>query len=116
MQFSGFRPIFGVGSLSYVKYEQGGSVRRNVNKLATFFHVSTDYLLGRTDAPQQSPACAKLPRLSADALTIAEAYDKADDHTRVVINTVLQPYIPAEKEEQEPSPSTVVVRIGKKKA
>ena len=36
---------------TYVKYENGGSVRRNVEKLARFFNVSTDYLLGNTDNP-----------------------------------------------------------------
>lgn len=37
---------------TYAKYENGGSIRRNVEKLASFFNVSVDYLLGRTDEPQ----------------------------------------------------------------
>ena len=36
---------------TYTKYENGGSIRRNVEKLASFFNVSVDYLLGRTDEP-----------------------------------------------------------------
>lgn len=36
---------------TYAKYENGGSIRRNVEKLATFFNVSVDYLLGRTNEP-----------------------------------------------------------------
>ena len=36
---------------TYAKYENGGSIRRNVEKLAAFFNVSVDYLLGRTDEP-----------------------------------------------------------------
>ena len=36
---------------TYAKYENGGSIRRNVEKLASFFNVSVDYLLGRTDEP-----------------------------------------------------------------
>lgn len=41
----------GLDRTTYVKYENGGSVRRNVEKLARFFNVSTDYLLGNTDNP-----------------------------------------------------------------
>lgn len=41
----------GLDRTTYVKYENGGSVRRNVEKLARFFRVSTDYLLGNTDNP-----------------------------------------------------------------
>ena len=50
-----------------------------------------------------------------DALTIAEAYDNADDRSRVIVNTVLQPFIPAEKADQASSPSTATA-IGKKNA
>ena len=46
----------GLDRTTYVKYENGGSVRRNVEKLARFFRVSTDYLLGNTDNPVRSYA------------------------------------------------------------
>lgn len=35
----------GLDRTTYVKYERGGSIKRNVLALARFFHVSTDYLL-----------------------------------------------------------------------
>ena len=38
----------GIDRTTYVKYEHGGSIKRNLPKLADFFHVSTDYLLGRS--------------------------------------------------------------------
>ncbi|MBR2142283.1 helix-turn-helix domain-containing protein [Anaerovibrio sp.] len=38
----------GIDRTTYVKYEHGGSIKRNLPKLADFFDVSTDYLLGRT--------------------------------------------------------------------
>lgn len=41
----------GLDRTTYVKYENGGSIKRNVEKLATFFGVSVDYLLGRTNNP-----------------------------------------------------------------
>lgn len=50
----------GLDRTTYVKYENGGSVRRNVEKLARFFNVSTDYLLGNTDTPAD-PTPAQLP-------------------------------------------------------
>lgn len=43
----------GIDRTTYVKYENGGSIRRNVEKLARFFQVSTDYLLGRTNSPNE---------------------------------------------------------------
>lgn len=45
----------GLDRTTYVKYENGGSVRRNVEKLARFFNVSIDYLLGYTDDPLPAP-------------------------------------------------------------
>lgn len=38
----------GIDRTTYVKYEHGGSIKRNLPKLADFFNVSTDYLLGRS--------------------------------------------------------------------
>ena len=40
----------GIDRTTYVKYEHGGSIKRNLPKLADFFNVSTDYLLGRPQA------------------------------------------------------------------
>ena len=39
----------GIDRTTYAKYENGGSVKRNVEKLASFFNVSTDYLLDRPE-------------------------------------------------------------------
>ena len=41
----------GLDRTTYVKYENGSSIKQNLQKLADFFGVSTDYLLGREDAP-----------------------------------------------------------------
>lgn len=38
----------GIDRTTYVKYEAGGSVKRNIEKLSSFFGVSTDYLLGKS--------------------------------------------------------------------
>lgn len=43
----------GLDRTTYIKYERGGSIRRNVLALARFFNVTTDYLLGNDAAPAQ---------------------------------------------------------------
>lgn len=43
----------GIDRTTYVKYEHGGSIKRNLPRLADFFHVSTDYLLGRDESTSQ---------------------------------------------------------------
>ncbi|MSV25914.1 helix-turn-helix transcriptional regulator [Selenomonas sp. WCA-380-WT-3B 3/] len=57
---------------TYAKYENGGSIRRNVEKLAAFFRVSTDYLLGRTDEPggfQNGDGCGEGKAAGETAVT-----------------------------------------------
>lgn len=49
----------GIDRTTYAKYENGGSVKRNVEKLASFFNVTTDYLLGN-----DTPATSSLPALT----------------------------------------------------
>lgn len=45
----------GIDRTTYAKYENGGSVKRNVEKLASFFNVTTDYLLGNDSFPGSRP-------------------------------------------------------------
>ena len=58
----------GIDRTTYAKYENGGSVKRNVEKLASFFNVSTDYLLGRPEhepvTGNNAPASGTLPPLT----------------------------------------------------
>ena len=46
----------GIDRTTYAKYENGGSVKRNVEKLAAYFNVTTDYLLGKSGNPHGAPA------------------------------------------------------------
>ena len=39
----------GIDRTTYVKYENGGSIKQSLQKMADFFGVSTDYLLGRDE-------------------------------------------------------------------
>lgn len=45
----------GIDRTTYVKYEHGGSIKRNLPRLADFFGVSTDYLLGRSKNLSYTP-------------------------------------------------------------
>ena len=75
--------LLGIDRTTYVKYETGSSIRRNLQKLADFFEVSTDYLLGRDDTPlpavheplnfDEANLAAFNPLLENDAPTPAEA-------------------------------------------
>ena len=44
----------GIDRTTYVKYENGGSIKKNLQELANFYSVSTDYLLGRNNAAKQT--------------------------------------------------------------
>lgn len=57
----------GLDRTTYIKYERGGSIRRNVLALARFFNVTTDYLLGNDAAPaQHAPTPSYLDQETAE--------------------------------------------------
>ena len=49
--------VLGTSQTMYARYERGANERpvRHLIKLADYYHVSTDYLLGRTDRPEPYP-------------------------------------------------------------
>lgn len=63
--------MLGIDRTTYAKYENGGSIKRNVQKLANFFNVSIDYLLGN-DAPSSSAHSKK------DTDDLAKFLDKTE--------------------------------------
>lgn len=56
---------------TYAKYENGGSIRRSVEKLANFFNVSVDYLLGRIDEHNEEPENNIVINRNAEPVTIS---------------------------------------------
>lgn len=56
---------------TYAKYENGGSIRRSVEKLANFFNVSVDYLLGRMDEHNEEPENNIVINRNAEPVTIS---------------------------------------------
>ena len=81
----------GVDRTTIVKYESGGSKpTRSLQKLADYFGVSTDYLLGRDAAPAGRPA----PELTGKALTPEESkhlekYRALDEDGREAVDNTL---------------------------
>ena len=78
------------GNLS--KWKAGGEPKGNtLSKLADYFAVSTDYLLGRTDIREM--ACSGTsPSLSAEDRTLLRAYRAASPDDRAIIDNIVQRY------------------------
>ncbi len=103
-------------------------------KLATYFNVTIDYLLGRTNNPRSfpkklpyditgksdSPAAARpQPPLQPDTLTpeeaaLVEAYRNANDRDKSIVDTILKPEVRAQSEAVEETPMNTAERIGQK--
>ena len=83
-------------------------------KLAAYFNVTTDYLLGLSDQPQghqtDSPAAARpQPPLQPDTLTpeeasLIQAYRNANDRDKSIVDTILKPEVRAQSEAVEETP------------
>ena len=86
--------MLGIGRTTYLKYENGeNKPSRKLNELASLFGVTTDYLLGRSDAPTKSTS-----KPTADA-----ASEVFDDEIRTLARAKLKDSSPeqvAERKEQ----------------
>ena len=99
---------------TYAKYEAGGSIRRNVEKLAAFFNVSADYLLGcaETLAGEESQALlAGVANPTADPrlCELIKQYPNLSETAKAVIDGVV-----AMSKAQPKSEPTVAELIGNK--
>ena len=64
----------GISRTSTAKWKNGSVPNgTTLNKIADYFDVSVDYLLGKEDSPAVQPS-----KLSDDAYRVAAAYDKAE--------------------------------------
>lgn len=65
------------------KSKNSKSYEKHINKIADYFNVSTDYLLGKTDAK-------KAPSISLDeAEKLYELYQNADEKTKKMVEFLL---------------------------
>lgn len=97
---------------TYAKYENGGSIRRNVEKLASFFNVSVDYLLGRTDEPggaaglqKDTPLDSHLVMTSnvlgdSDTDDIQRRYSQLDEAGKAAVKNLISIFENAKKTNQ----------------
>lgn len=98
--------VINVGRSTYVKYENGDSEPslKILVELATFFDVSTDYLLGKANHKNEKEKPVhvdelKQPSLSPESKILLSAYSKATEEDRRVLWTLLDRYLtPNEKQ------------------
>lgn len=100
-----FANVFGVPQFTVANWEAG---KREPNyqttiRLADFFCVSVDYLLGHSDAREDN-VITTVPR--SDELTKAElellfAYRKASDDDKAIIDNIVKRYLPATTSRRE---------------
>lgn len=89
----------GLNKNSFVVWENRGTVPggNTLSKLADYFHVSTDYLLGRTDNPQPVGGGVEsnpqpVADLTTEEMDMVEAYRAADSRTRQIVDLNLEPW------------------------
>ena len=99
-----------------------------LSKLASYFNVTTDYLLGLSDQPhasQQEPPTTsnssphQQQPLQPDTLTpeeasLVQAYRNANDRDKSIVDTILKPEVRAQSEIMEETPMNTAERIGQK--
>ena len=77
--------ILGIDRTTYLKYEKSGKVPTyKIIKLAKFYNVSSDYLLGLTDKPNNLLPNIKEYYISDDEKELLEIYRKLPDRKSVV--------------------------------
>ena len=82
----------GVDRTTYVKYENGGSIRRSLNELADFFNVSVDYILGRA-TPPQIKAWSGFAPLSAAEKELVQKFRSLDADQKGAVETELEYFL-----------------------
>lgn len=85
--------ILNVAQQTVGKWERGITVPRQpmLIKIAKYFHVSTDYILGRTDNPDASPApsTATAPPITPQDRELLRKYHELDQRGRQsVLDTI----------------------------
>lgn len=82
----------GINKNAFVNWEQHGNIPSGdiVAKIADYFGVTTDYLLGRTELGDPAG-------LSASAVAVAQAFDKAEPGVQEAICLALKVTLPPEE-------------------
>ena len=81
--------ILGIDRTTYLKYEKSGKVPTyKIIKLANFYNVSSDYLLGLTDKPNNLLPNIKEYYISDDEKELLEIYRKLPPESKTTIRTL----------------------------
>ena len=75
--------------LSEWKSGKNKSYTKHINKIADYFNVSTDYLLGKTNNPKIDEQPKGYNVLSADEIEILKAYNALDERGKNMIRGAL---------------------------
>lgn len=95
--------IFGISRQAYANYEIGNREPdfETLNKIANYFNVSTDYLLGRTDEPRIKEKPTKdddLDGLSEDEKLFIDLLRKIPDADRPAVDRVIRAFVQEDSE------------------
>lgn len=92
--------FLGVDRTTYVKYERGDSEPNHdtLSKLASFFDVSVDYLLGRTDVPKEAQTLDEQLK-GVDFALYGETHDLTEEEKQDILEFVQ--YIKSKRKNKE---------------
>lgn len=83
----------GIVKSNISQYETGKRIPSNATQeaLADIFNVDIDYLMGRTTTKRRIDIEGAINEaISSEEIIIIQAYRKADDHTKKVVNVLLE--------------------------
>ena len=81
----------GVTQPTISDWESGRKIpsAKNTQRLADFFGVTTDYLLGRTSEPAPAPSEAETLTFPADLKELAETYTRLNSGDKTLIRNLI---------------------------
>lgn len=93
----------GVKRSTYAKWEKDtNKPTRKLKDIAAYFHVTTDYILGRTDVGVQPPATpAAAPSLTPQEQDLLRKYRTLTPASRDAVNAVIDTYYSRDKPKAE---------------
>lgn len=85
----------GLSSGSITKWDKSSPKVETLQKIADYFDVTTDYLLGRTDNPRPESSGEQHELTVEEALNSVMSYDgqPLTDHDREVLTGIIEAYI-----------------------
>lgn len=89
-----------IGRNSLYSWKKGIPKGTNLLKVADYFHVSTDYLLGRTDSPRADNQPLQLTVEEALASVMSSDGKPLTDNDRAILTGIIEAYIENSKSDR----------------